>query len=338
MPAISDPQVILQAREFREALRRREETQMREMAQAWLRVERQLSDQISGLVSDVATLRASGETVTPGMIARMDRYQELRRQVAEEYQKYAGYADGVITGEQRSLAALGIDNASDLLSLQVKGAFNRLPADAVEIFAGLAGDGRPIGNLLRERVAADLAGAFDKVQAELLKSVAQGISPIRTARAIKDSLAGGYRSAITIARTEQLRIYRMATWEQYKATGMVNGQRRIAAHDGRVCAACLADEGTIYYGPIPDHPQGRCSGIPVIANQAEPEWKFGEAWLKDQPVSTQEDILGAGYGLWRDGQVGLSSFLTMEQHPVWGATPQVTPVKQLREIAGGTPA
>jgi hypothetical protein len=107
------------------------------------------------------------------------------------------------------------------------------------------------------------------------------------------------------------------------------------AHDGRVCPACLADEGTVYalHEPIPDHPNGRCSGVPIIRNRQEPRWTEGEQWFATQPEHTQQSILGSGrLELYREGRFDFRDLSVRVDDPVWGAS--VRP-RTLQELAGG---
>jgi hypothetical protein len=126
---------------------------------------------------------------------------------------------------------------------------------------------------------------------------------------------------MTIARSEQLRVYRMAGLEQYQRSGVVRGQKRLATHDGRVCAACIADEGTLYEldAVIADHPSGRCTGVPVVQGMPEVSWTGGEAWFRGQPEGIQREILGDGrWEAWSKGQFQFGQLVTHTEDRTWG--------------------
>jgi len=85
--------------------------------------------------------------------------------------------------------------------------------------------------------------------------------------------------------------------------------------------ACLADEGHIYGVDkgIPDHPNGRCTGVPVVKGMPEPTWLMGEDWFDMQPEDVQRGIMGpARFEAWQDEKVYLSDMGTTTYDPVWG--------------------
>ena len=110
---------------------------------------------------------------------------------------------------------------------------------------------------------------------------------------------------------------------------------RLCAHNGRTCAACLADEGTVYPADIamPDHVQGRCRGIPALSGMPMPTWTKGEEWLLTQDEETQRSILGPGrFAAWKEGQFQFSELVQKTHHPTWGEGIKVAP---LRDLTGG---
>jgi hypothetical protein len=137
---------------------------------------------------------------------------------------------------------------------------------------------------------------------------------------------------MVIARTEELRAYRLSSAQGYAESGVVVGHRRLTAHDVRVCPACLADEGKRYPPgtPIGDHPQGRCSSVPVLRDLPATEWAMGEEWFRTQSQAVQMQILGRGrWEAWDQGQFGFDQLTVKHQHPVWGESLQPAPLYQL---------
>ena len=128
--------------------------------------------------------------------------------------------------------------------------------------------------------------------------------------------------AINIARTEQLRVYRTANLAQYKESGVVRGYQRLSARDTRVCPACLfADDGTIYSldDPFDEHPQGRCTPVPVVIGLPVVTWQSGISWFESQSAASQRGMLGPGaYDAWQNGQFDLADMVGRVENEVWG--------------------
>lgn len=339
---MADPVVVVAMRGFKRGLLAREAAQMQEMAGRWLDVEGALEARIGALAEEASRLKAAGEAVSEARVYRMGRYERLLAQTQREFEQYAEWTDGVVTRGQREMARLGLDHSSQAISLSYDSGgvgvyFDRLPLEAVENMAGLAGNGRPVGELLRLRMVRDAAGAplpgvWGRLTGSLLQGTALGWNPRKTARFMRDDLSGGLQKALVIARTEQLRVYREVGRRQYEASGVVKGQKRLTAHDGRVCAACIADEGTLYgLGEvISDHPQGRCTSVPVVKGMPEVKWLSGEDWFRTQDETTQRGILGGGhFDAWQDGAFGFGDLVTHKRDAVWGGSITPTPLGEL---------
>lgn len=311
---------------------------MAEMAKRWLQVEQQLEGQIAALSEHIATLSAQGKTITQGQLYRLDRYKRLLGQAIDEFDKYVGYADGVITAAQRENAMLGVLHAQEAIGAQTLGvAFDRLnPGAVADMIAGTTGEGSPLRKLLYERMVKDatglpLPGVQERLTRTLINATAQGWNPRKTARMIRDDLSGGLNKALQITRTEQIRSYRQAAADQYKASGIVTQVKRLCAHNERTCIACLADEGKLYPAdePLPDHVQGRCTGIPVVPG-ADIKFQTGEDWLKSEPESVQRFIMGKGrFEAWKAGDAKFSDFVTHTDNETWGGGITPTPLKAL---------
>ncbi len=178
------------------------------------------------------------------------------------------------------------------------------------------------------------ASAVEGLRQALVRSAAVGRNPKATARALmrlanqemRDGLALGLNRALCIARTEQLRTYREATLANYRATGLVRGFKRLCAHDRRVCAACLFDEGTLYGldRPFVEHPNGRCTSVPVVGGLAEVSWLGNEDWFVRQEEGLQRAILGNRYfEAWRAGRFGLRQLVSFVEDARWGRSLRV---------------
>lgn len=336
-----EPGVVIALREFKQGLLARESAQMQTMAARWLQVEQGLGAQIDSLVYYLADLRAQGQIPTRSQIYQLQRYRTLLAQAERQFNEYAKWASDYVTRGQAEMVRYGIDHAYQATQTSYEGQipayFDRLSVEATENMIGLAGNGQPIGDLIYERMVRDangapLPGVFERVTQTLVEATAQGWNPRETARVIRDDITGGLQSALTIARTEQLRVYREAGVEQYRQSGVVIGMRRLVAHDGRACAACLADEGTVYpiNAIIPDHPNGRCGQVPIVEGMDPVSWLGGEEWLRLQDEDVQMNTLGPGrFELWQSGRIRLSDLVVHTQSEEWGAGIAVRPLGDL---------
>ncbi len=337
-----EPLVVQAMRAFKAQLLKSEAQQMQQMAQRWLGVEMALSSQIDALAAEVAALQAAGKTVNKRLVYKLDRTKRLLVQATAEFNKYAAYADGTISQHQDIFGTLGKRNATEAIQLSylptIDVEFARLPIEAVQNMVGIAGNGMPLGELLKLRMVVDangqpLPGVWDKLIQTLVDSTAMGKNPRETALAMMDALTGGLNKALVIARTEQLRVYRQASADQYRISGVVTGQKRLTAHDARVCPACIADEGTIYPVGVamPDHPQGRCTGVPVLKTLPPIKWLSGEKWFNQQPESTQRAILGPGrLDAWKSGAFAFKDLVIHTHSKEWGGGLATRPLSELQ--------
>lgn len=325
-----DSTVIALMRGFKASLLHQEQAQMQAMASRWLGVERRLDSQMSALAYEMDAIKRDGGTVTPDMLMTQVRYRELLVQLNHELEGYTDYADRTITDRQRQLARLGIVHSDKAIRTQmgIRANFNRLPIEAVENLVGFAGDGTPLATLLQQSWPLAAQGMTQ----ELINGVALGYNPRKTARLMAQGATGSLDRMMVIARTEQLRAYRTANLDSYKASGVVSSYKRLATHDSRVCAACLMDEGTVYTTDelMPLHPQCRCTLVPVVDGIGAPTWKAGADWFVEQDQARQIDILGKGrYYAWQNGDFELDQLVTVKPNAVWGDSLGVTPMREL---------
>ncbi len=325
------PLVVDAINNHRAALRAREAAAMAEQARRWLGVERALQAQIEALALELAQNPA---TATMGQLARSRRYQALLEQTRDELRKYTTYMDSTVTAGQRSMISTAIQHSATAVNAvateaQIVVPFNRLSVSAVENMVGLAGDGSPLRAVLNDAARA----GPDAMAQELVNGIALGRNPVAVARrAIRLGLGQSFTRMQTVARTEQLRVYRETTLQSYGASNVVIGYKRLSARDDRVCPACLMADGQQY--PIghgfDEHPNGRCALIPVLANVTPVRFQTGQEWFTQQPEATQRRILGAGrYEAWRDGRASLDDMVTRIDNPTWGGSLHPTRVRDL---------
>jgi SPP1 gp7 family putative phage head morphogenesis protein len=337
--------VISTLNDFRKDTLNREKDSMLLMTRRWKGVEDALMPQIDALARDIDALRAAGKDVTPGKLYRMDRYKALLAQVRNETAKYEAWSGRQIEQGQRDYFELGNAAArtmlKDLLPPGVNIDFNRIPIDAVNNMVGMCKDGSPLFDVLKKRAL--FPEAVDGLTTQLINAMALGWNPRKTARAMADGLAAGLNKALVIARTEQLRAYREATFQNYKANSdIVKGWVWHSACDTRTCAACWSMHGTVHAldERLDDHVCGRCAMIPVTKSWAElgytgipdtnPVIPSGEDVFSKLSEEKQRGILGnTRFQLWKDGTLDFSSLAKFTDDPTWGKSVQITPLKDM---------
>lgn len=329
---VEESLVVQVMRQFKLDLLAREQMQMQEMAQRWLQVENALDANVAALAREFDELKREGKSPTRSKLYEMDRYHRLLNQLQDEIQRYEDYADRLITEKQIEWGATGIRHASTAIQVSyehgVGAFFDRLPIEAIEIMAGLAGDGSPLRKLLEQ----SWPEAADAMTEALVRGTALGWNPRKTAKFMRDGLARGLDRTLTIARTEQIRVYREASRQQYEYSGVVEGYYRLVAHDDRTCAACLMAEGEFYHtrDSLRDHPNGRCSTVPKVIGMPPLKWQKGPDWFLEQDEATQMKILGKSkFEAWRQGKFDLDQLVTVKHDATWGASVTPTPLRDL---------
>lgn len=336
-----DPTVVQALRAFKFNLEVQDAVTQARMAQQWMTVEKALDERITALAENLDAKRRDGEHVTEASLFRLGRYKELLTQAQDEFGVYAKWADSEISERQRVLGHRGIEDSQTAIQLSypegIRVNFTRLPSEAVENMVGLTGEGRPVRDLLLKRMVLSaqgvpLPGVIDSLTENLVVATALGWNPRKTALQMKNDLTGGLQKALVIARSEQMRVYRFASQQQYQESGVVLAHKRLAAHGPRTCAACLAMEGErlavneVMY----DHPNGRCTSVPVVSDMPEITWLAGEEWVMAQPDEVQQRILGPGHwAFWKAGGFAFKDLTRVTEHSTWGKGLQVRSLTDL---------
>lgn len=321
------PSVYAVARQFRRQVLEADQEVRTELlkayAESWSLLKASLED-VTGLI---ANARQSGERITPGWLARQERYQTLLGQVSQEVARIANLGAITLPREQTEMVHLAQAHARELVRAQTAGAaqdvgvaasFNRLNPDAVENMVGFLSDGSPLRSLLDE-----LGPEAGKNVADALKrSVILGESPRATATRTKDAFGGSLVRSLRVARTELLRTYREASHQTYQANAdLLSGWQWHASLSRYTCSSCIALHGRIF--PIEErmreHINGRCTQIPIVRGEPSPTEKTGEEWFAEQDEDTQAFMLGkAAHREYAVGNVALSDFIGATRSTKWG--------------------
>lgn len=332
-----EPLVVRVVREFQERVARAEASEMQELARQWLMVEAALEGEMMALAREVDELRMNDLPATRSQILELRRWRSLAEQAKRQYEGFASFAEEVIQKRQAELARAGVEQAQAAIQAQftqagMVGSFNVLPVEAVQTMVGLAGDGSPLRKVLTSRYPETV----NLILETLIRNTALGRNPRVTAREMRDRFGANLNHALTVARTEQLRVFRSATLAGYRESGVVEGWMRISARNEHVCAGCLmADNGQVYptKQDYQAHPECHCASIPVVEGLSRLSWESGEEWFLRQGEGMQRTILGKGrFAAWQEGRYGLGQLVKTVRDPVWGEA--VVP-RPLRELVGG---
>lgn len=182
---------------------------------------------------------------------------------------------------------------------------------------------------------------------ELIRGIAVGDNPNRTAaRMLKQAegrFNGGLTRALTISRTELLDAHRAATKASEQANKAILEEWEWHASLGaRTCPSCWAKHGTRHpldeAGPN-DHQNGRCARVTVTKswkdlgfNIEEPpsETPDAQAVFNNLTPDTQRGIMGAQrLELLQSGKVSWADLTTKRETSGWRDSYTVTPVKDL---------
>ena len=315
--------------EFNRLLAKRESQQWVLMGNRWVQLQNSLALYIQQLADEVAARKLSGLPVNRTAIYKLDRYKDLLTQVAGEAKRYETFANGIIQSEQLAYGTLGIEAASAAIrTAGYSAAFNKINPSAIQNMVGITGDGSPLFDVLMKRAIAPemVSGMTNK----LIEAVSLGYNPVKTARLMASGLTNGLTKALTIARTEQIRVYRQANLTQYEESGIVQEWIRHCALSERTCLECLALDGQIQKtGTLfASHPNCRCYTEPVIDGIEPGERTTGSAWLAKKPVEFQQKVLGGYFDMYQKG-TPLEKMVNVIDDPTWGPTLRTVPLKDL---------
>lgn len=305
------------AAEFRVELARLDAAAVASMVDAWQGVDARLRQEMERFAT-----RLAGQELTLGQVLRMERYQALLAQVERELESLEGVATGRLGAGMREAAELGVQQALDSLeALGVAGSFNRLPAAAVGNVVALARAGRPLATLLEPMYELAAAG----VLRELTNGLALGLGPREIARRMAaDGLSDGLNHLLLVTRDQYNRAHRLAALESYRRSGVVTGYvRRCARQAGRTCVACIALDGHEYRleAEFEEHPQGRCTLIPLVRGVNYDGLGSGQLWFEGLSQEEQIETMGRGrWEAWREGALTWEGLVRRRTHPVWGTS------------------
>lgn len=327
-----DPEIIQQMHAYQRRLLEIEEAAQAAFADRWVGVERRLEAQLELLARALADEAAAGALPTADQIRMTERYRRLLDQLQAEFDDFSDYAAGQISRAQVEAVRLGADSVGVWLAGQPGPVVSVTRLPALERMVGLVGDGSPLPAYFRSRYP----GTVDGVMEILLRGMALGWNPMKTARAMRDEgLALLPQTAIRTARTETMRAYRAAALDRMRADERVFGYYWLATKSVRTCPACLSLDGTFWPKDVPHrgHVQCRCTMVPGVQGRPAPKWETGPEWFETIPESDQRLVLEHLYDPFKKGEIGWEDVRYLHADHTWGDSWQVASVSRATRSA-----
>lgn len=143
-----------------------------------------------------------------------------------------------------------------------------------------------IGENYSERIWNNRDKLVYELQTKLSQAFIRGDSVERTAKELADRMDVSFSNAARIVRTESSFITHQATWDSYKASGVVQKYEYLATLDDRTSEICRSMDGKVFnlndkevgvnYPPL--HPHCRSTVVPYFDDEIDP----GERIAKDR--------------------------------------------------------
>lgn len=326
---MAESKAVRISREYREQLVRNEDAALKRMSSYWAKMERETRDNMLLLAQEVTELKKAGQPVPVQYIYTMQRHMKMMEQLVELVPQYEYKALEEIEKTQRLNYTLGLESANAIIQASDPSddMWTRIRQDAAEAMAGYAGNGAPLAELLQT----DYGAMASRITDALVSGIGLGKGYKQVAQDMMDAAAIDFRRSVLIARTETNRAYRQANADQYRKSGVVEKVLRLCAMSNS-CAACIIMDGwECKNGICEDHPNGKCTTVVVTTGGIMPEWEHGADWLEKQDEATQREILGEGrYDLWKNYNIPLDQLVTMKENPVWGGSPSMVSIADLK--------
>lgn len=303
--------------------------------------------ELEALEERIAEREANGEPPSETILWMRERIIQNIQDLANNLKKFSIEGATITADGQLESAILANEASAGLVetaagrkpaNASLGATWTALPDEQLQTFVGMAGDGSPLGELF----ATIPQVASDAMTMAMVQGISLGEGPRTVARRVRRAADIGRQRAETIARTEMIRSAREAQRQLYTQNPAVQGYRRQATQDRRVCLACLALSGTLHQTDeiMPSHPNCRCVMVPATLSWAE---ITGDSSIPDTrpAVATPERILAGlseadklaimgstRYAMYQSGKP-LSDFVQVIPNQDWGPSPRVRPLYDL---------
>ena len=301
------------AQVFRAAALAEESKATREIARVYGIASERIGVELARLLTEYQRLAREGRLPSVAWLLRTEQAMALFRAIGSEIAFASASAESVVRSVQALQLELATIHTREILgAAQVRDVF-RPPVEALDKLVGYLGDGSPLRRLFDQMPGR----AGDAAEKALIEGVAMGKNPRETARVMRqgvDQAVDLTRSrALTISRTETMRVHRAASLENYKANAeAVRGWVWLCACDLRSCPSCWAMHGTFHdhrevFGSHPNcFVAGTVIDSPPVSGSSS-RWYEGEVVevetrsgnrftvTPNHPILTTEGWVGAGF-------------------------------------------
>lgn len=207
---------------------------------------------------------------------RISRLEALLTQIRQEAELLAG---SVQTGTQELLASIYEDTYYQTLYEVQKGvgigvSFATLDRTTIEKAITTPW----LGGNYSERIWANRDKLVRELQTRLTQAFIRGEGVAQTAKDLAERMQVSYSSAERIVRTESSFVTHQATWDSYKASGVVDQYEYLATLDNRTSEICRDMDGRVFrlsekqvginFPPL--HPNCRSTVVPYFDDEEDP--------------------------------------------------------------------
>jgi len=302
-------------------------------------------DELEALEGRIAEREANGEEPSQTILWMRQRIIDNIEELGRNLKKFSiegaqitadGQLESAILANEASIGMVETAAGRKPAGVSLGSSWTALPDESLQAFVGFSGDGSPLGELF----ATIPQVTTDAMQMALVQGISLGEGPRTVARRVRKAADIGRSRAETIARTEMIRSAREAQRQLYTQNPAVQGYRRQATQDSRVCLACLALSGTLHKTDeiMPSHPNCRCVMVPATMSWAE---ITGDSSIPDTRPAvatpdrileglTREDkfaIMGRKrYEMYLNG-MKLNEMVEVVPNRDWGPTTRIKPLR-----------
>ena len=217
--------------------------------------------ELEALEERIAEREANGEDPSQTILWMRQRIIDNIEELGRNLQAFAiegatitadGQLQSAILANEASISLVETAAGRKPSNVSLGTSWTALPDEQLQAFVGFSGDGSPLGVLFETIPQV----TTDAMQMALVQGISLGEGPRTVARRVRRAADIGRQRAETIARTEMIRSAREAQRQLYTQNPAVQGYRRQATQDSRVCLACLALSGTLQATDeiMPSHP------------------------------------------------------------------------------------
>lgn len=330
-------------RDHRQRIIARERQTIAELLAAYDEIRREIQKAFSDLDKKIRAARAAGDEISLSWFNRENRLKALLAQVEEQITRFGGKVTPIVEREQRTALRIAVEQAADSLRVtanlseadaRLRSIGAQMNTKAIENAVGLMGDGSPLRTYFEDNLPKAVADAINR---EIVNATALGTDFNTLARRLRQAGDIPRYRAIATARTEVNRVRRETTRQIYAGNNdIVAGWEWVSAKSTRTCVVCLSLDGRQFQlrAPFPQHPQCRCTMIPVIFDVQRPPRLLGAEWFAGQPEHIQENMLGdPAFDAYSNGLVELGDFVGWKTDKKFGRSVYRRSLSSIFEIS-----